>query len=205
MFPRVFCSRTVLAVGLICTAFVNVSRAADTSEQANGGLAEIVVTAQKQVERLQDVPVPVGVISAEALLDTNAVRLEDFYNRIPGLNLSNTGTGITEISIRGLTTGDGNNPTVGITIDDLPFGTTRTAGYSVVPDIDPENLARIEVLRGPQGTLYGASSLGGLIKYVTLDPSFDSLSARVSVDANGTVLNIVTASAMGCGVRSTCL
>src|ERR1700736_5040788 len=83
------------------------------------------------------------------------------------------------LSIRGIVTNPG-NPTVGITVDDMPFGSsTISGGGLVVPDFDPGDLSRIEVLRGPQGTLYGASSLGGLIKYVTVDPSTDRLSGNI--------------------------
>src|SRR5213076_2856155 len=65
-----------------------------------------------------------------------------------------------------------------IMIDDVPFGGT---GSQQMPDLDPGDLARIEVLRGPQGTLYGASSMGGLVKFVTVDPAFDAVSGRVAV------------------------
>ena len=65
-----------------------------------------------------------------------------------------------------------------MTVDDVPYGcSTDAAGGSVVPDIDPGDLARIEVLRGPQGTLYGANSMGGLVKYVTVDPSIAASAA----------------------------
>src|SRR5262249_18447137 len=84
-----------------------------------------------------------------------------------------------------ITTGDFTGPTVGILVDDVPLGgATAYAGGDLVPDIDPGDLARIEVLRGPQGTLYGAGSMGGLLKFVTKDPSFDRYSGRVEVGAN---------------------
>jgi outer membrane receptor protein involved in Fe transport len=77
---------------------------------------------------------------------------------------------------------------VGITLDDVPFGSSTALGYGsrLVPDLDPSDLARIEVLRGPQGTLYGASSIGGLLKFVTTDPSTDNVSGRIQAD--GTVV-----------------
>ncbi len=81
-----------------------------------------------------------------------------------------------QLSIRGLATGGLSSPTVGILVDDVPYGSSTSLGGGYqAPDLDPGDLARVEVLRGPQGTLYGASSLGGLIKYVTIDPSTDSL------------------------------
>jgi iron complex outermembrane receptor protein len=151
------------------------------SKQKPVQLEEIVVTAQKREEKLQDVPVPVTVISAETLIDRNQLRLQDYYSTVPGLSLSTGDRGEPFLAVRGISTGyGGGNPTVGITIDDVPYGESTTlGGGSTAPDIDPSDLARVEVLRGPQGTLYGASSIGGLVKFVTVDPSTESLSGRV--------------------------
>jgi outer membrane receptor protein involved in Fe transport len=157
-----------------------------SSSQATDGpikLEEILVTAQKRGERLQDVPVPVSVINTESLTNSNQVRVQDYYSTIPGLGLSLIGSGNSPtITIRGVTTGGGTNPTVGVVIDDVPYGasTAQGSGY-LVPDLDPGDLARIEVLRGPQGALYGASSIGGLMKFVTVDPSVERTSGRIQV------------------------
>lgn len=144
-------------------------------------LEEIVVSSQKRDERLQDVPIPVTAITATALADRNEYRLQDFYTSVPGLQMTpNQLGGTATIAIRGVTTGDFSNPTVGITVDDMPFGSSTVLGGGfLAPDLDPTDLSRIEVLRGPQGTLYGASSVGGLVKYVTTDPSASALSGRV--------------------------
>lgn len=147
---------------------------------------EVLVTAQKREERLQDVPVPVTVLSADTLSDTDQVRLQDYFATVPGLNLSATSYGqggAQLLAIRGITTGAGTNPTVGVTIDDVPYGSSSLLGQGelLTPDLDPASLERIEVLRGPQGTLYGAESIGGLIKYVTADPSTEKVSGRVQV------------------------
>ena len=144
-------------------------------------LEEVLVTAQKRAERLQNVPVPVTAISAQTLVDNELVRLQDYYSSVPGLALGEGSRGEETVSIRGIN-GGASNPTVGITIDDVPFGSsTSLGGGFVAPDIDPSDLSRIEVLRGPQGTLYGVSSMGGLLKYVTIDPSFDAVSGRLQV------------------------
>jgi iron complex outermembrane receptor protein len=149
------------------------------SENKTVALEEVIVTAQKRSEHIQDVPVPVTAISGETLLAQNYLRLQDYYSEIPGLSVSTSSVGGYQLlSIRGLTTGLA-NPTVGITIDDVPYGSSTVNGGNVPPDIDPGNLARVEVLRGPQGTLYGASSIGGLIKFVTVDPSMDAFSGNV--------------------------
>jgi outer membrane receptor protein involved in Fe transport len=93
--------------------------------------------------------------------------------------------GTADLAIRGITSGTG-NPVVGVTFDDVPYGSSSTLGTLLIgglslPDPDPSDLKSIEVLRGPQGTLYGASSMGGLLKFTTVDPSTDSLSGRLEV------------------------
>jgi outer membrane receptor protein involved in Fe transport len=164
-------------------------------------LQEVVVTAQKRVERLQDVPVPVTALSADALLERNQAQLQDYLQEVPGVTFNNSGDGQNRIVIRGVATGGQvANPTTGVTIDDIPFGASQAYGFGdrLYPDLDPADLARIEVLRGPQGTLYGASSLGGLLKYVTADPSLTALTGYARLDVNG-----VDHGGTGYGVRGT--
>lgn len=142
-------------------------------------LETILVTAQKRQERLLDVPVPVSTISGASLAESSQVLLRDYYSKIPNLNLTPGTQSAQILSIRGITTGRG-NPTVGVTVDDVPYGSSfGLGGGEVVPDIDPGDLARVEVLRGPQGTLYGPSSMGGLLKFVTIDPSTSEVSGRL--------------------------
>lgn len=162
------------------------ARQPSAQESAATGLGEIIVTAQKKSERLQDVPIPVSVVSAQSLLEQNQLRFEDYYSDFPGLNFSSGDRGELFPAIRGLTTGSYSNPTVGIVIDDVPYG--ASAEIFSAPDIDPSDLAHVEVLRGPQGTLYGVSSIGGLIKYVTVDPSTEGYSGRLEA-GTGTVYN----------------
>jgi outer membrane receptor protein involved in Fe transport len=189
---------------LLCACFtvaVNFSSAAeDVSAVQTGQLQEIVVTAQKREERLQDVPVPVSVIDAQSLLDQGQERIQDYYASVPGLNLTTDSRGSAQIAIRGITTGvGGGNPTVAVTLDDVPYGSSSTYGGSIqpIPDLDPSEIARVEILRGPQGTLYGASSIGGLVKYVTVDPSTSGLTGHVQADVNG----VQNGDGAGYGVR----
>lgn len=149
-----------------------------------GELQEVVVTAQKREQLIQDVPIAMSAINTRSLTENNQRNISDYYSSIPGLNYAGAGESSSQnIAIRGITTGPGSNPTVGIMIDDFPFGASvigESAG-PVVPDINPNALQRIEVLRGPQGTLYGASSMGGLVKFVTIQPSFSEISGNVTV------------------------
>jgi iron complex outermembrane recepter protein len=165
------------------------SASANDTSTDQGEIEGVIITAQKRgEERLQDVPVPVSVISADALTNSDQTLLRDYYSSVPALNVSPNFAGQQMLSIRGVTTGGFTNPVVGILLDDVPFGTSTLSGNQV-PDIDPGDLARVEVLRGPQGTLYGSNSMGGLLKFVTVDPSTDrysgSLEAGTSTVYNG--------------------
>lgn len=151
-------------------------------------LTEVVVTATKRAERLQDVAVSITALTSEQLTAGGAVRFEDYLSHVPGLVAdSATGSGgLNQLSLRGVNTGQGGNPTVGFYIDDAPFGSSTNLGGGAImaPDLDPSDLTRIEVMRGPQGTLYGAGSLGGLVKFVTTPPEFDRYSGRVEVSGS---------------------
>ena len=137
-----------------------------------GADADIIVTAQKRAERLVEVPQSVSVLSAEALGKTNATQLRDFANAVPGLTFSSLGTGANQISLRGITAGVDIAPTVAIYVDEVPYGSSSgfAIGGQLALDVGLFDVDRIEILRGPQGTLYGASALGGLIKYVSKRP-----------------------------------
>jgi outer membrane receptor protein involved in Fe transport len=139
---------------------------------------DIIVTAQKRSQRLLDVPQSVSVISGEALENLHAQRLSDYLTRIPSANIVESQAGSTRIVLRGINTG-GVGATVATYIDETPFGsaTSLANGGVLAPDLDPFDIERVEVLRGPQGTLYGANSLGGLVKYVTVEPNTGAFEA----------------------------
>jgi outer membrane receptor protein involved in Fe transport len=166
---------SAVAVGLI--AALEVAPAVAWAADANAS-DEVIVTAQKREENLHDVPVPVSVVQAQALTQTSQVMLRDYFTSIPGVTLQPVGFSQQNITIRGLDTGGG-DPTVAIMLDGLPFGgsTGPTLGGNL-PDVDPDDLSRVEILRGPQGTLYGSESMGGLVNYVTIDPSTAGFSGR---------------------------
>ncbi|WP_374598026.1 TonB-dependent receptor [Sphingosinicella sp.] len=175
------------ALGAMVSAEASWAQSSSQAESAEAGDArlesEIVVTAQKREQRLLDVPLAVTAVSADTLVEQNLVGIADYYDRVPGLQIGGD-EDISEVSIRGITTGGGTNPTIAVLVDDIQFGSSVYAGQAPFPDLDPATLSRIEVLRGPQGTLYGASSLGGLIKFVTRDPSTTRFSGRVEVGAS---------------------
>src|ERR1700734_1948656 len=143
----------------LLTAFPLAAYAAD-----DDALEEIVVTAQKREQKLQDVPISVSAVSGADLDSSGAHDFRDILLSIPGLSYSGTEPGQSNYSIRGVSTG-ASSPTTGIYLDDVSLITIAT-DFSGAVDPPIFDLERIEVLKGPQGTLYGGSAMGGAIKYV---------------------------------------
>ena len=140
---------------------------------------EIVVTAQKREQALIDVPQSVSVVGAEALERNSAQTFQDYLKLIPGLQATQSNPGEARLTLRGINTG-GVSATVATYIDETPFGssTSLVNGAVLAAELDTFDISRVEVLRGPQGTLYGASSLGGVLKYVTQEPDPTAFTAR---------------------------
>ncbi len=149
---------------------------------------EIVVTAQKRVQNVQDVPISISVVGGEQMQESGGSQLADYAAYVPGLQVDNAGSpGRSTLSLRGVAP-MGPSATVGIYLDDAPIGSSGiyNRGQTFTLDLLPYDIERLEVLRGPQGTLYGASSIGGLFKYVTVQPDLANLAAR----AGGEVFSI---------------
>jgi outer membrane receptor protein involved in Fe transport len=185
--------RPIVAALLCVVSYPALAQTATSGASDSGNAAgsasssgDIIVTAQKRDERLQDVPIPVSVISSSAMVRNGTTKIADLFSSVPGLNATVIGNGQVSLSVRGITTSAKTNPAVGVVIDDVPFGGSTGVSYAsrIQPDLDPAMLQQVEVLRGPQGTLYGASSIGGLLKYVTKDPSTAGLSGTVQGDVN---------------------
>src|SRR5581483_2485543 len=180
-----------------------VASSANPASSEVPALQEVVVTAQKRSERLQDVPVAVSSVSAETLEAAHATSLADYSAYIPSLQvISFLGQpGQVNLALRGITTGStASNQSVAIYVDDVPVGSSSiyAGGGSSGIDLLPYDIDHIEVLEGPQGTLYGASALGGLLKYVTRDPDLQQTQFRAGVDASG----LYNATRAGYGARA---
>ena len=147
---------------------------------------EIVVTAQKREQTLIDIPQAISVVSGDALEKVHATNFSDYLKLVPGLQLVQSTPGQGRLVMRGVNTG-GVASTVAVYMDETPFGSSSALvnGAVLAGDFDTFDVARIEVLRGPQGTLYGASSMGGLLKFVTKTPSTDGYEARARVGVEG--------------------
>lgn len=170
-----------------------IGKKSGTDQQNTGNLQEVVVTAQKRIEKLQDVPLSIQVLSADKLADQGVTQLADYAKQVPGLTLIGAaGAGQGQVALRGITSGDGSHPLVGIYLDEVPFTPSSPNSDTQALAFDPDlvDVERIEVLEGPQSTLYGASSMGGVLKFVTKQPNLNDLegSARTEgsqVDGGG--------------------
>jgi iron complex outermembrane recepter protein len=188
-----------LALSSIGPAF-----AQDAPAQAGAGdgqktteLDAVVVTANKRVENVREVAASISVVGEDQLENLGSNSLSDYAALIPGLQVQDNGTpGLTEVSLRGISALS-SSATVATYIDEVPLGSSGLyqAANSFILDLLPYDLSRIEVLRGPQGTLYGAGAVGGLLKYVTRAPDLTEKEVRFgaglrSVQDGGTDWNV---------------
>jgi iron complex outermembrane receptor protein len=145
---------------------------------------DIIVTAQKRVEKIQDVPAAISAVSGRRLEQLGATQLVDYAAYVPGLIVDTGGTpGQTQITIRGLSPIN-STAMVATYIDDSPLGSSAgwVGANQFSLDLMPYDIERVEVLRGPQGTLYGANAMGGLLKYVTRTPDPNRVSGRMGAE-----------------------
>jgi iron complex outermembrane recepter protein len=159
---------------------------------------ELVVTAEKRTENLKDVPQSVTALSGEGLQIQRASTFEDYVNRVPGMALVSSQPGSSRLALRGINTG-GVSATIGTYVDETPYGsvTALANGAVLTPDLDTFDMQRLEVLRGPQGTLYGASSLGGLLKFVTNPPDPSRMAGSVDLAGEKSVSSTFGGDARG--------
>jgi outer membrane receptor protein involved in Fe transport len=155
------------------------TQGAAAPDSTDSGVEAIVVTAQKRTQLLIDVPQSISVVSGATLEQQNASTFADYLKLVPGLQLNQSTPGQGRLIVRGVNSG-GVASTIGIYMDETPFGSSSglVNGAVLAADFDTFDLDRIEVLRGPQGTIYGASSLSGVLKFITKQPSTAGFTAR---------------------------
>lgn len=150
----------------------------NTAQQRQGGLEEIVVTAQRRSENLQDVPIAVSTVSEESLATFGIASTSSLQMAVPGLVLGRISGSGTSAFLRGVGAGIGSQgaePPVAMYIDDIYLGSPQS------DLLDLANVERVEVLKGPQGTLFGRNATGGLINVHTKRPSHDvSFDGKIS-------------------------
>jgi len=151
------------------------------AERSITTLDNMVVTANKRAENIREVAAAITVLGSEQLENINATQMSDYASYVPGLQLQSNGTpGQTQVSMRGIAAMSPGS-TVGTYLDETPVGSNSLYQQATLFSLDlfPYDIERIEVLRGPQGTLYGAGAMGGLIKYMTRKPDTSQTEFRV--------------------------
>ena len=151
----------------------------------SGGLAEVVVTAEKRTENLQDVPLSITAINTEKLEQLGITDFADYVKYLPSVAAQSTAPGFSRVFMRGVASGDNGNhsgplPSVGTYLDEMPITTIQGA-----LDIHVYDIERVEALAGPQGTLYGASSEAGTVRIITNKP--DPSGFKAGYDLQGDV------------------
>lgn len=170
--------------------------ASDGGGQKATDLDTVVVTANKRVENIRDVAASISVLGEDQLENLGADSISDYAALIPGLQVQNGGTpGLTAVSLRGISALS-SSATVATYIDEVPVGSSGIyqGANNLILDLLPYDISRVEVLRGPQGTLYGAGAVGGLLKYVTRAPDLSEKEVRLgaglrSIQDGGTAWN----------------
>jgi iron complex outermembrane recepter protein len=141
------------------------------SSQA-GQLEEIIVTAEKRESTIETTSISITAVSGDDIVNRGFTDLASLMQTVPGVSIRTSGPGMTEFEMRGVASNGGNSPTVGFYFDDTPLtAAAATNEGKIVISPDLYDLNRVEVLRGPQGTLYGSGSMGGTIKVVPNAPN----------------------------------
>jgi outer membrane receptor protein involved in Fe transport len=172
--------RAALATVAAAPLLIGADAAFAQARASAPSVSEVVVTAEKREENLREVPQSISVVGAAELERQQAFNVQQYAALVPGLTVTQSEPGRARVTLRGVNTGSVAS-TLGVYVDETPYGSSTGLVNAAVltGDFDTFDVERIEVLRGPQGTLYGASSLGGVLKFVTRAPQLGQFSARV--------------------------
>jgi len=187
--PRVAGSKIGLAVAAALAAaalprapaHADAAAAAASSSSGGAGLQEVVVTARKVEENLQNVPISIDVFTEKDLSNLGINSMDDYLQKAPSISYISTGPGTQLFVMRGVS--DGSNPnyantsSTGFFVDDMSMSYTGSQ-----PDLHLYDIERIEILNGPQGTTFGAGSMSGAIRYITNKPDLHAFSGGVDFD-----------------------
>ncbi len=178
-------TRTPIAAGVVLA----LASPALMAQEDSFAIEEVVVTAQKRAQNLQDVPISIQALGGEAIQELNLANFNDYTKMLPSVAMeyngsTGAGSSFSLIYMRGISTGgDGQAttslPSVGMYLDELPITTVQGN-----LDVHMYDIARVEALAGPQGTLYGASSQAGTIRIITNKPELGTFSANVQATAD---------------------
>ncbi len=153
-------------------------------------LEEITVTATRHVRSLQDVPISISAVSGDDLAAAGIEDFDDLISSVPSLSMKSSGPGRTKLNIRGISAATGFAPTVSYYVDEMPISTISSGSSTSFAQtvVSPKmfDLDRVEVLRGPQGTLFGSSSMGGTVRLITNQPSTEEFEGKVAAEVSST-------------------
>jgi outer membrane receptor protein involved in Fe transport len=178
----------MLMTSLMASTVLGFGGVAYAQDAAAGAAAsdsgEIIVTAQKRSENMQAVPIAITAMGTKKLDELQVTKFEDYARYLPSVSYQTGGPGNAKVYFRGVASGENANhstsqPSVGIYLDEQPITTIQGA-----LDVHVYDIARVEALAGPQGTLYGASSEAGTIKIITNKPDLDSFYGAIDVEGN---------------------
>ncbi|WP_438827091.1 TonB-dependent receptor [Sphingomonas bacterium] len=150
----------------------------DQQGNADTGLGDIVVTATRKAESIQQVPISIQALGAQKMEERQVKGLTDVAALLPSVSFAGLGPGRTTPYFRGIVPAGGNYASVGYYLDDMPITGTSP------PDIHIYDVERVEALSGPQGTLYGAGSLAGTLRFITVKPKFDKFEFGYDLEGN---------------------
>ena len=177
----------VLAGSLLLPGLALAQDESDTQKEEETVFEKVTVTATKRSNDLREVAGSVSALTGDMLSEMGAESLGDYINRLPGVHFNDYQPGVSEVVIRGVSAStyhEQGQTTVGYFINDIPLS---EAGWPIVlPDVDTFDLQRVEVLRGPQGSLYGAATLGGLVNYIAKEAQTDGIDAAVEASLGST-------------------
>lgn len=175
----------VIAAGPLAAALaIATPQVLAQAQKDQGVLEQVIVTAQKRQENLQDVPLSITALGTQKLEEMHVTDFDDYAKLLPSLSYTTAGPGFSRVFFRGVSSGDNGNhsgplPSVGIYLDEQPITTIQGA-----LDVHIYDVARVEALAGPQGTLYGASSQAGTIRIITNKPDPSQFSAGYDIEGS---------------------
>src|SRR6202049_3437067 len=198
-------SYAIAAILGSCAAGIAQATASSDAESGSDAIQKIPVTAQRRTENMQDVPITIQAMTSETLKQLNVTTLDDFIKYLPNVTQQSNGPGQSNIFMRGLSVGAGGSnggsqasgtqgqiPNVAVYLDDQ---SASLPGRNL--DVYAADLERIEVLEGPQGTLFGAGAQAGVVRYITNKPKLDKVegnaTAGYSTTAHGDPSNMLEA------------
>ncbi len=160
------------------TTSTNAQSSASTTGNNPTALPEVIVTATHSAQSVQRVPISIQALTAETLAEHHVEGLSDLTTLLPSVSIAGLGPGRNTLYFRGIVPAGGNYASVGYYLDDIPITGTSS------PEIHPYDIQRIEALSGPQGTLYGAGSLSGTVRFITNKPVLDKFEGGYDVEGN---------------------